>query len=434
MAVEANQLQVESIIESQTSENWDKISKLSISGDEWADAGGKAFDNLKKINAQIKSGLDKAKNAANKAKAAAANAANIAKSKINKALSAKRDISPKNSAMSKFGDFVCNNKSSLNNRLKSFKLNFDRKLGLNLDTEFSVNICGKEKKLNAMDAVMKASEIIRKNPGLLSGDKDEMLNALLKSDILAKMNILGLGATVPTCILGKTIGSLYGQSDGTLGPSLRARNELKSLMYKDPCSAMFANQPLINSWLSNSNCVAIISTLMSSDPDKAFSLVDAALGLVGQRDSVIGGFISSLAYAHDYNTRDKIDVLDRIFNTGKLTGSDFINIKTPATNILNRLDKEKEEKESKGDEVVTKDPVGDFNKYTNIISKLDPTWNYNNNYSQTKGNQTLTDLSNKVLKDKVEKIYLTGVYKTELKPEHYIAIINKFNKTVCECS
>lgn len=430
MAIEGDQLKVSGMVETEQGAVWDKIGKLSLKdeqasdsgssgaasedGSEWSD-GGAGVANFKKMTPSLN-------NIANNPQL---NNPLLANTNLTPDV-CKADISPKKSLMASFNDFICNKVPSMLNRLKNFKLKFDRKLNLNLDKTFTMTVCGKEKKLNLMDAVMKASEIIRKNPGLLSGDKDAMLNALLKSDILAKMNILGLGATIPTCILRKTVGSLYGQSDTGLGPSLRSRNALKELMYSDPCSAMFANNPLISSWLSNNAAAQIISTLMSNNPDKAFSLVDSALGIFGQRDSVLGGLMSSLAYAYDYNTRNKVDVLDRIWP--KLTGQDIVQLRTDSSTILKKLDEEKEK-----NNIVSKKPSEDFNKYTNVISKLDPTWNYNNNYSGTKGNNTLSELSNQVLKDTVDPIDLSGVYKTVLKPQHYIAIINKFNKTLCEC-
>ena len=326
-----------------------------------------------------------------------------------------------------FSNILCCKLPSLNLRLPKYKLNFNRKLKFNFSLKFKLSICGKEKKINPFDTAMNVANIIKKNPGLLSGDSKTRLQALLRSDILAKMNILGLGATVPTCILGKTIGSLYG-SDTGLGPSLRSRNSLRTLLYQDPCTAMFANQPLVNKWLSNSSAAALISTIISADKNKAYSFVDLALGITGQRESALGSLIGALAYSYDYNTRNKLDVINRVVNSGKLTGRDFIYLKANIPNVLKDLDGEKEEKDVK-----SADPDFDFNKYLNLFNKLDPSWNSGNNFHATAGNKTFTELSNSKLKNKHGVIDLTGNYTTTLEPEHHIAIINKFNKTICTC-
>lgn len=325
-----------------------------------------------------------------------------------------------------FSNLICCKLPSIKLRLPKYKFSFNRKL--NFDLSFNLSICGKEKKINPFDSVMNMANVIRKNPGLLSPNKKDRLNALLRSDILPKMNILGLGSAIPTCVLGKSVGSILG-SDNTLGPTLRSRNTLKTLMYQDPCTAALANQPLLSKWLSNSSAASLLSTLISGDKDKAYSYVDIALGVLGQRESVIGSLLGALAYSYDYNTRNKLDLIDRVFNSGKLTGADFINLQGNASNILKDLDAEKKEKD-----LNSKDPSKDLDKYLNILNKLDPTWNSNNNFHQTNGNQTLAELS----KGKLQNIFrasveLTGVYTTKLEPMHHIAIINQFNPKICKC-
>lgn len=367
------------------------------------------------------------KDATAKAKSAADDVSSKA-SALQKAVS--RDEDTNKSKKGIFSNLLCCKLPSLKIRLPKYKLSFNRKLSFkfNMDLSFSLSICGKEKKVNPLDSVMKLANTIKKNPGLLSPNREDRLNALLKSDILAKMNILGLGATIPTCILDKTIGSMYG-SDSGLGPSLRSRNALKTLLYQDPCTAMLANQPLVSKWLSNSTAAAFISTLISSDKEKAFSFVDLALGVLGQRESALGSLASALAYSYDYNTRNKLQLVNQVIGTGKLTGKDYIYMKVNSNQVLKDLDGEKEESDPK-----TRDPEGDFNKYLDIFNKLDPTWNENNNYHSTTGNKTMTELSNSILLNRYNEINLTGNYTTVLKPEDHIAIINKFNRTVCVCS
>lgn len=334
-----------------------------------------------------------------------------------------------------FSNLLCCKLPSLKIRLPKFKFSFSmRKLKFNFKTNlnFSLSICGKEKKINPVNSILNAANFIKKNPGILSPNKADRLNALLKSDLLGKMNILGLGTTIPTCILGKTVGSLYG-SDTGLGPSLRSRNGLKELLYQDACGAMFANQPLVNKWLSNSAAAQFLGTLLSADKEKAFSYVDLALGVLGQRESVLGSLASALAYAYDYNTRNKIHLINQVIGTGKIRGEEYLYMKTDASQILKNLDAEKEESEVK-----TTTPVEDFKTYISVMDKLDPSWNKNPNdtintpnYWQVGCNTTMAELSKSTLLSKIDEPNLTGDYTTVLSAEHHIAIINKFN---CGCS
>lgn len=351
---------------------------------------------------------------------------NSAKSKLNKLV--KRATNIKIGSSGIFSDILCCKLPSPKIRLGNFKgLNLSfRKLDLNFDTDFSLSICGKQFKANPFDAVMKVANVIKKNPGLLSPDRETRLNALLRSDLLAKANILGLGKTIPTCIFNKTIGSLYG-SDYGLGPSLRSRNSLKTLLYQDPCTASLANVPLVNKWLSNSAAAALISTVISADKEKAYSFVTAALDIVGQRDSALGSLISSLAYAYDYNTRDKVKFASRVFANNKLYPKDFVSLKSDARLLFKQLDREKENNDPK----VT-DPNTSYKEIMSVLSVMDNTWNLDPdkltpNYHKAAGNQTLKELSNAKLRTNLADLNLTGNYVTKLNSEHHIAIVNTFN-------
>lgn len=331
-----------------------------------------------------------------------------------------KDINALNQKQGIFSKILCCKMPSLSLRMPSLKLGFLR--DLNFDPSFNVNICGKEKKVNPFDSIMSAAKFIQQNPGILSGSVEDRLNSLLKTDILDKMGILGLGGIVPTCILGKSISTLYGSDTGN-GPSLRSRNALKTLLYQDPCTAMLANIPLVSDWLSNSNTAALISTLLSADKDKAFSFIDACLGILGQRESVLGNILLAWGAVKDYNTRAELDLLNRVINTGKLTGKDYILIQRPVKDIVDALDKEKEEKNP-----VTKDPVGDFNNYINIFDKLNPSWNL----WDVKCNKTMTELANAKLQSTYTKdMSLTGEYTTTLTRDNTIAAMNAF---CCTCN
>lgn len=410
MAIAANQLKVSKMVEAKQ-EDFNKAS----------DAAAKQTAAAK----GVKSSLEEAANAA------------APKDALSKKLS-KPDIKTPDLKKQKGGMFsnaLCCKLPSLKIRLPKLKFSLSlRKLKFSFknNLSFSLSICGKEKKINPTNAILNTANFIKKNPGILSPDKSTRLNALLKSDLLGKMNLLGLGATLPTCILGKSVGSLYGTSASGLGPSVRSRNGLKELLYQDPCTAMFAKQPLINKWLSDSIAGQFIGTLVSADKEKAFSYVDLALGVMGQRESALGSLASALAYAYDYNTRKKFELVNQVIGTGKLRGPDYIYLKTDSKKLLENLDAEKEKNDNK-----TKDPIKDFDTIVGVLGTVDPSWNKDPvstknepNYSATACNKTLYELSNKVLTSTNVELSLTGTYTTALKPEHHIAIIHKFN---CSC-
>lgn len=412
MAIAANQLKVSKIVEAKQ-EDFNKAS----------DAAAKT----EAANKNLKSSAEEAANAANP------------KDKLSKKLS-KPDIKTpdmKKQKGSMFSNMLCCKLPSLKIRMPKLKFSLSMrklKFGFKNNLSFSLSICGKEKKINPTNAILNAANFIKKNPGILSPDKSTRLNALLKSDLLGKMNILGLGATIPTCILGKTVGSLYGTDAGGLGPSVRSRNGLKTLLYQDPCTAMFAKQPLINKWLSDSVAGQFIGTLLSADKEKAFSFVDLALGVLGQRESALGSLASALAYAYDYNTRKKFELVNQVIGTGKIRGPDYLYLKSDSNKLLQNLDAEKEKNDSK-----TKDAVSDFNTIIGVLGAVDPTWNKDPlatknepNYSGTACNKTLYELSTKVLTGTNHELTLTGNYTTTLNPEHHIAIIHKF-KCGCMC-
>lgn len=317
--------------------------------------------------------------------------------------------------------FLCGDKS-LNLRLPSLKVDFDRLLNWDL----SVNICGKQKKIQPYAAVMGASNIIRNNPGLLSGDKDAALDALLKSNLLEKMVPLGLGRTIGPCLLRRSSGSLYG-SDAGLGPTLKSKNALREQLYGDQCGAAIANVPFVSNWLDNSTSAMLLSTIIGTANGQAgaYDWVMAGLSITGNRGSALGSLLGSLAYAYDYNVRDKMRVTHQVFNSGKVTSGDYMYFQTSSDLILDKLDEELEKNNPN-----TNTPAQDFDIIIDVINKADATWNQDDNYYKTNGNKSLTDLANsKLLNKKAKKVELTGNYTTVLEPEHHISIINKFNGT-----
>ena len=317
--------------------------------------------------------------------------------------------------------FLCGD-VSLNLRLPTIKLDFDRLLNWDLN----VNVCGNQKKLKPYAAVMGVSNIIRNNPGLLSGDKDTALNALLQSNLLEKMVPLGLGKTIAPCLLKRSSGSLYG-SDAGLGPTMKSKNALREQLYGDQCGAAIANVPFVSNWLDNSTSAMLLSTIIGTANGQAgaYDWVMTSLNVVGDRGSALGSLLGSLAYAYDYNVRDKLSVTYQVFNSGKVTATDYMYFQTSSDLILEKLDDELEKNNP-----TSSNPTRDFDVIIDVINKADSTWNQDDNYYKTNGNKSLTDLANsKLLNKKAKRVELTGDYTTTLEPQHHIAIINKFNGT-----
>ena len=315
----------------------------------------------------------------------------------------------------------CGDKS-LNLRIPQLKLNFDRILNWGI----SANVCGKQKKFQPYAAVMSTANIIQNNPGLLSGDKESALNALLKSNLLEKMIPLGLGRAVAPCLLNRTSGSLYG-SDNGMGPTLKSKNALREALYQDSCGAAIANVPLVSQFIDNNVYANLVSVMIGSANGQAgvYDWMNAALGIAGERQGAIGSLLGSLAYAYDYNVRDRIKVSYQLFNEGKITGADYMYFNTNSDLILSKLDEEKEKNNPN-----TTTPSQDFDMVIDVITKADSSWNEDDNYYKTKGNQTLNELANaKLINQKQKRVELTANYTTTVTAAHSISIINKFNNT-----
>lgn len=393
---------------------------------------------------------------AKKAAAAVNNAMNKANAWKDKAQSRINNV---NLNMGVLDDIVCCKMPSG----PGFEFDLGLQLGLQRFLDWDVNayltICGKSMKINAKDAINGMSNFIRKNPGILSFDKDVMLQALMKSDLMNKADVFGIKRLIRECLLKRFTnaqGSIMG-SDGTFGPSLRSRNYLRSKLYEDPCTGAIADLPIISKFLNNSNAGMLISSIMAmadpNNPDKeaVYAIVDSLLGMAGMRDTTLGGLAKSLAYAIDYNsfkTRDKIRTLNRLKNRKQISQKDLIHLQFSPKVFLENLDKDREKENIK-----VQNPTEEFKDITDGLDIIAPGWKE----YELAGNESVKDIIDKKLEttvvplpkeglvvivpskqveDKGEEppiVYEPTVRCAKLLPEHRIALINKFT-CKCKCS
>lgn len=259
------------------------------------------------------------------------------------------DISLNNLLGSTFTDVVCCKMPGKILMTDVYTKSLDR--GFNLgDFSSSGNsgfsMCELAKLKNPFDAAIRLGQMFRSYPGLLQGSMEDRLKYLIKSDLLAKMDILGLGSLLPTCIFGNTINTLAGTS-GAIGVNMHDKNELRELMMQNPCANMLANTPLISGWLSKSVSANLINTLIDSKKN-GFSLyrsLDSLLLITGQRSSALGGLIASIAYAKDKNVSVKMNALHHVIDNGNLTMSEYNMLKYNSKDLLSKLDEEKSQNE-----------------------------------------------------------------------------------------
>ena len=341
-----------------------------------------------------------------------------------------------------FADAICGKSPSRLNSLQNFSnlpsgiktekykslLNLGKSNKLGFDLSFNATICGKTKSINPIDAVTKVANYIRKNPSVLKSPKETLLRSLAKGEIIEKLGLGSLGKVIQSCLIDKIIGDMNSNDYGA-GPTLRSKNTLKNLLNQDQCMASIANLPLVSKWLSNSSTMALINTLLNKDKNTTQDLIEALLLVTGQRDSALGGLASAIASATDYNTRAKLQMVNKIFKNpkNKITSKDYISVKTDSSTVLKQLDKEKENSNPQ-----TNNPSQDFTEIKETLDILDKSWNQDDNYYKVTGNKSLKDLACRTLMSKTNEINLTGVYTTKLEPEHHITIINTFHCDDCD--
>lgn len=297
---------------------------------------------------------------------------------------------------------------------------YTESLDRRLSNEESLDACELSKIRNPMDAALKATKLFAEYPGLLSGDASTRLNTLIRSDLLEKMNILGLGNIVPTCIFGNTFKSLSGSSQ-YLGTSLKDKNELRNLLAQNACTAAISNTPLVSGWLSKSVAANLINTVIDSvqNGPNFTRILESFLHVTDQRSSVLGGLLLSISNAYDYNTRTKLNGIAYVYNFGNLNTEEKTMLKYDAKNILDSLDREKENK----DNLDNTNPREELKEIYQTIEILDPNWKI----WDAKGNSTLCELSQQVLRSRdMKTITLDATATTTLTTEHKIVMACRF--------
>lgn len=323
-----------------------------------------------------------------------------------------------------FTDILCCKLPSVLQRMDLYLGSLGNWRNLNFDFNYMLNICDNKKKNTPLDVVLGASSFIASNPGIFSPNSDERISALLRSDFVRKLDILGLGNTIPMCILYATKNNVYGSS-GYVGPSLSARNKLRDLLAQNSCTALLSNQPLVSSWLSNSVAANMISVLLAGNEAKAYDYIDLSLGIAGQRQSALSGLAWSFNNAYNYNTRQKFTLLNTYVSSGRLQSSDYVYLRADSTKVLETLDNDTKENPNSSN---SNNPSKDLDNILSGLDVLDPTWNKDedggDNYTKAANNKTISDLTDNTLKSKYSKsLNLTGDYTTVLTPELQIAVI-----------
>lgn len=396
-------------------ENWAKHKARVAAEDEAEKNKKKAEEAAKKANPKStdgKDGADKAMAADKKARQGAGD-----------------------SASGIFSDIICCKMPNLLSRLKNLK--FDLGLGkyLNWNPSMQFSVCGKQMNLNLMDALGGVAKFIQKNPGILSFDKDAMLAALMRSDLLNKMDAFGLKRLLRDCILNRFTNAqagLYG-SDGSFGPSLASRNYLRTKMAQDPCLAAIGKLPIISDFLANNNIGLLLSTVMYMhdhgwNAEGWFSLTDGIFNVLGLRNNAIAGLAKSLAYSVDYNTykvKHKLAAGVHYKKQGVITKQHAGIIYTPPKVIIENLDKDTKYEEDV--EKKTLAPELAQKQFELIVDGLDvfsPGWQEHEAACSSTVKKTI-EVAFSIRKGTPE---LTGKYsKSTLSKIHRMALINKFN-------
>lgn len=291
-----------------------------------------------------------------------------------------------NEAIGIFENVICCEYPSLSVRLPSYKTSLNR----NLNMSWNISICGKSKTINPIDTILSAIGFVQSNPGILSGDKDAILRAVLTSDLVRKMNILGLGTVIPDCILDKTGASLssYYSTRGT-GASLSTRRRLANLINKDKCARLVASQVGLFGALESYNNSHLINMILEGDPTKGSTYFYALLGMDQYRINNLMGYSQSFTYTYSYQqTYTKLAVFSQAKSAGLITDKDKAYMSGKASDVLDALSQD-ETKDKKLDVVL------------DTLDMIDPTWNKddlgNTNLSVTKDNETMYELAKQKL-------------------------------------
>lgn len=295
-----------------------------------------------------------------------------------------------------------------------------------LTKDESLDLCELAKIKDPMDAALKATQLFAEYPGLLSGNASTRLNTLIRSDLLEKMNIFGLGNIVPTCIFGNTFKSLSGSSQ-YLGTSIKEKNELRNLLAQNPCTAALSNTLFVSGWLSKSVTANLLNTIIDSvqNGPNFTRILESMLHVSGQRDSVLGGLVLAISNAYDYNTKTKLNAITYAYNNIDLTAEEKTILKLDTKDILENLDKEKENK----DDIENTDPGEELKEIYQSMNILNPGWKI----WEVKGNKTMCELSQQVLRSRsIKTITLDATATTVLTTEHKIAMACRFTHVECQ--
>lgn len=310
-------------------------------------------------------------------------------------------------------------------------LNIGNSCKIGFNSNINVTVCGKTKSINPLDAISSVSNFIRKYPSILTSPKETLLRALVKDELVTKLGLGNLGTIIQKCVIDKVLDDVNSNDYGA-GPTLRSKNTLKSLLNQDACLSSLAKLPLVSKYLSNASTVALINLLLNKDKNTLEDLINALMTVTGQRGTALAGLAGALAYAKDYNTRAKMKLLNSVFKnkSNHITAKDYVAVKVDATKVLSKLDEEKEKSNPQ-----TNDPVNEFKEINDTLNIVDPNWNKDNNYHKVSGNATMADLAERTLQaNSTTPEFSSTTVTTELKPEHYIAIINKFHAATSSSS
>lgn len=317
-----------------------------------------------------------------------------------------------------FENVMCCKYPSLNVRLPSY----NKTLNMNLDMSFNVEICGKSKSINPIDTAMQVVSFVNTYPGILSGDREYLLRTLLSTDLVRKMNILGLGSVLPDCVLDKVGGFVSGNyGPGPFGTTLSGKSQINQLLAKDKCARMIASKIGLWDMLSVGTNSHLLNVLLDGDLARGSTYFNNVLAVPEQRPSALQGFSQSFSY--DYSTAQsykKIEILYVAKQEKLIEDKDTVYLNTDGKVILDAIKEDETEKK-------------DLDKIHTVLDMMDPTWHKDtedgkDNYYLTKDNEVLNTLANdKLLNTTTDDIDLDGIYTTTLNIEHHIAIINAFN-------
>ena len=316
-------------------------------------------------------------------------------------------------ALGIFEDIFCCKYPSLSARLPSYNLSLNRKL----DLSFNVTICGKTKSINPFDVAFQILNTINQYPGILHGDGEAILDALLANDLTSKMGLLGLGTALLTCVMDKSGGSITNQySPFGCGASLTARNKLKDLLSKNKCARVIAKATGLYDTLASYNNSHFINMILDGDPRMASKYFCDMLGMsdisykLGSIQSMLMGFGQSFNYSYSYNVSySKIEILYGAWNSGLITPEYKSYLSADAKSILDALNQDENKNK-------------DFDKINGTLGLLDPNWNKDEfgttSYYRTIGNDVMGDLANNKLLSYIHNIiHIEISYNEELTGE-----------------